>query len=377
MIARQLFKTLQKHLHDKKVIVLLGPRQAGKTTFLKEYYLDDNTLWLDGDDVDVRALLTNRTSGFLGQLVKGKHRVIIDEAQNIPDIGLLLKRIHDYVGGVKVIVTGSSAFEIVQGVSEPLTGRKWEYPFYPINIPEMIAHHGLLTESRLLEHRLVFGMYPEVINHPADAVQYLQAISTSYLYKDILKWQEIKKPAELEKLVQALAFQVGKEVSYNELGQLTGLTNETVQRYIDLLEKSFVVFSLSSFSRNLRNEIKRGKKIFFIDNGVRNTVIKQYQSLSLRQDTGALWENFVIMERRKYKALHHVYTNDYFWRTHAQQEIDYIEDYDGVLHAYEIKWNPERKQKTKVIPAFAAAYPRHTFHIVSRDNYLDFIEGRL
>lgn len=375
MIKRALTDVISGILGDGKVIIIYGPRQTGKTTLLKENFEDKDTLWMDGDDFDVRELLTHTTSTALSNLLQGKKRLIIDEAQHIPGIGHTLKQIHDHVKGIQVLVTGSSSFEISSIANEPLTGRKWEFHLYPFSVMELVGHQGLLAESRLLEQRLIYGFYPEIVTHPADAQKRLVSLVNSYLYKDILKWQEIKKPVQLEKLLQALAFQVGHEVSFNELAQLTGLTNETVQRYIDLLEKSFVIFSLTSFSRNLRNEIKRGKKIYFYDNGIRNAIIKQFQPLALRNDIGPLWENFLIMERLKYKSTHQLFTNDYFWRTHAQQELDFIEEYNGLIHAFEFKWN-ERKKKS-ISLSFASAYPSHTYHVISRQNYMDFITGKL
>ena len=375
MINRHIERIIQKSLHDGEVILLLGPRQTGKSTLLRERFTGEDVLWLDGDDYDVRAILTQNTSAYLKNLLKGKRRLIIDEAQNIQGIGLTLKQVHDHVKGVEVIVTGSSSFEISSTASEPLTGRKWEYHLFPLSVVEMTSHHGMLEESRLLEQRLIYGLYPEIVTHPGDAEKRLLQLTSSYLYKDVLKWQEIKKPVELEKLVQALAFQIGNEVSYNELAQMTGLTNETVQRYIDLLEKSFVIFSLSSFSRNLRNEIKKGRKIYFYDTGIRNAVIRQFQPLSRRNDIGALWENFLIVERMKFNSWSDQYPNTYFWRTHAQQEIDYIEDTNGMLYAYEFTWNEKRKKK--LASSFSQTYSDHIFKVVNRENYYEFITSKL
>jgi predicted AAA+ superfamily ATPase len=371
MINRKIDGNIRRNLGDGKIVMLYGPRQTGKSTLLKDRFNHQDVLWLDGDDYDVQAILTQKTSGYLQNLLKGKQRLIIDEAQNIPGIGHTLKQIHDRVKGIEVIVTGSSFFEISTTASEQLTGRKWEYHLFPLSVVELTDHHGGLEESRLLEQRLIYGLYPEIVTHPAEAERRLLELATSYLYKDVLKWQEIKKPAELDKLVQALAFQIGNEVSYNELAQMTGLTNETVQRYIDLLEKSFVIFTLPSFSRNLRNEIKKGRKICFYDTGIRNAVIRQFQPLSRRNDIGALWENFLIVERMKFNSWSDQFPKAYFWRTHAQQEIDYIEDTHGILHAYEFTWNEKRKKK--LASGFSKTYPEHIFKVVNRENYYDFI----
>ncbi|MBO6493948.1 MAG: ATP-binding protein [Roseivirga sp.] len=372
MINREIIGLIEKRLGDQKVIVLLGPRQVGKTTLLKKHFSTENTLWLNGDDADIRNQLSNQSTTWIKQLVSGHDRLIIDEAQRIENIGVTLKIIYDNLSGIKVIATGSSSFELANQINEPLTGRKWEFRLWPISTSEMIKHYSLLEETRLLEHRLVYGWYPDVINNPGDEKEILNTLSDSYLYKDILTWEHIKKPQKLELLVQALAFQIGQEVSYHELGQITGLDNETVERYISLLEKAFIIFRLPSLSRNLRNELKKSRKIYFYDVGIRNAVIKNWNPISLRQDVGSLWENFLIVERLKYKSYHSVFSNDYFWRTHAQQEIDFIEDYNGTLHAFEFKWN--EKKKGSFSKSFTQAYPNHELLTVNRSNYLEFIQ---
>lgn len=372
MINRAITSLIQAKLDDQKVIVLLGPRQVGKTTILKKEFTDEDTILLNGDDADIRANLSNSTSPFLKQMIGNYSRVIIDEAQRIENIGITLKLLHDTYPDIKVIAIGSSSFELSNIINEPLTGRKWEFQMWPISMEEMMEHHSYLTESRLLEHRLVYGWYPEVITNPGEEKEILKQLSDSYLYKDILTWEDIKKPQKLEALVQALAFQVGNQVSYHELGQTVGLNNETVTRYIELLEKAFIVFRLPSLSRNLRNELKKSRKIYFYDVGIRNAVIKNWNSAKLRQDVGALWENFLIVERLKHKSYNKKYSNDYFWRNHAQQEIDFVENYNGILHAYEFKWNV--KKKGKFSKSFRDAYPEHEIMTVNPTNYLEFIQ---
>ncbi|MGB3344064.1 MAG: ATP-binding protein [Aequorivita sp.] len=372
MIKRSISDQIKNKMIDKKVIIILGPRQVGKTTLLQNVFTSDQTLWLNGDDSDIRALLSNPTSTYLTQVIGKAPIVIIDEAQRIENIGLTLKILHDSIPNLKVIATGSSSFELANKINEPLTGRKWEFNMWPISIGEMISHHSFLTESRLLEHRLVYGWYPEVINNPGQEIEILKQLSDSYLYKDILTWEDIKKPHKLEALVQALAFQIGQQVSYNELARTVGLNNETITRYIDLLEKSFIVFRLPSFSRNLRNELKKSRKIYFYDVGIRNSVINNWNPAKMRQDIGPLWENFLIVERMKYKSYHNLYSNDYFWRNLAQQEIDFIEDYKGIIHAYEFKWNS--KKSGKFSKSFRDAYPEHQLMTVNPTNYLEFIE---
>ncbi len=373
MINRLIIQQIDEKINDKKVIIILGPRQVGKTTLLKNHFTNANTLLLNGDDADVRLQLSNTSSTYLKQLIGRYKRVIIDEAQRIENIGLTLKILHDQLPEIKVIATGSSAFELANEINEPLTGRKWEFNMWPLSMEEMIQHNTLLEESRLLDHRIIYGWYPDVINNPGNEKEILTQLSDSYLYKDILTWEDIKKPQKLEALVQALAFQIGQQVSYHELGQIIGLNNETVQRYINLLEKAFIIFRLPSLSRNLRNELKKSRKIYFYDVGIRNAVIKNWNSVGLRQDIGALWGNFLIVERLKYKSYNGVFSNNYFWRNQAQQEIDFVEDYNGILHAYEFKWNANRKAKFS--KSFTNAYPEHELMVVNKSNYLDFIKN--
>jgi len=373
MISRAITESIKQRLNDEKAIILLGPRQVGKSTLLQQLSFNFKTdvLWWNGDDADIRALLSNPTSSLLRSLIGKARTLVIDEAQRIENIGLCIKLIVDQMKEIKVIATGSSAFELANSINEPLTGRKWEYNLYPFSFSEMVNHHGLLEEKRLLNHRLIYGYYPEIVNNPGEEESRLKQLSSSYLYKDILTRERIQKPDKMEKLVQALAFQIGSEVSYNELGQLTGLDNQTTEKYIDLLEKSFIIFRLSSLSRNLRNELKKSRKFYFYDNGLRNAVINQFSPALLRQDIGALWENFIVSERVKFLAYEQINCNQYFWRTHAQQEIDYIEERNGLMKAYEIKWNV--KSKTKFPKTFLDAYPDTETKIITPDNIHEFL----
>ena len=373
MISRAISNSIEKHLSDNKAIILLGPRQVGKSTLLQQLSskFTSPIIWWNGDDADIRSILSNTTSTALRSLLGKAKTLIIDEAQRIDNIGLTIKLIIDQLTDVKVIATGSSAFELANHINEPLTGRKWEYNLYPFSFAEMVEEHGLLTEKRLLNHRLVYGYYPEIVNNLGGEELRLKQLSDSYLYKDILIWEKIQKPDKMEKLIQALAFQVGNEVSYHELGQLTGLDNQTAEKYINLLEKAFIVFRLGSLSRNLRNELKKSRKIYFYDNGIRNAVINQFSPASLRQDIGALWENFVISERVKFLAYNQINCNQYFWRTHAQQEIDYIEERNGATKAYEIKWNP--KSKAKFPKSFLEAYNNVETKVITPENIQDFL----
>jgi uncharacterized protein len=373
MVQRQIFKLISKRMNDRKVIVLLGPRQAGKTTFLKDFVhsYDNNALWWNGDESDIREALQKPTSTLLKSMI-GKHNtLVIDEAQRVENIELCIKLIHDNIEGVKVIATGSSAFELANRINEPLTGRKWEYFLFPLSYSEMADHHGQFTEKRLLAHRLVFGYYPEIVTNPGDEKELLMQLSDSYLYKDILTWENVQKPYKLETLIKALAFQLGSEVSYLELAKTTGLDKETVERYISLLERAFIVFRLQSLSRNLRTELKKSRKIYFFDNGLRNAIIRNFNPPGMRNDMGALWENFLIVERMKYLQTKQIHTNRYFWRTHSQQEIDYVEERDGMLHAFEFKWT--EKAKAHFPKTFKEAYPDHHLFVVDRGNFESFI----
>jgi predicted AAA+ superfamily ATPase len=371
MIIRKLEKTISEKINTGKAIIILGARQTGKSTLLKKMFNSSDVLWLDGDETDVRELFDNATSTSLKAYFARYNIIVVDEAQRIKDIGLKLKLITDKIKDKKLVVSGSSAFELANKLNEPLTGRKWEYMLFPVSFFEMVEHHGLLEEKRMLEHRMIYGYYPEVVSKPGYEKEILHQLTESYLYKDILMWQNIKRPEKLVKLLQALALQLGNEVSYNELGKTVGLDNETVVKYIDLLEKSYVLFRLNAFSRNNRKELKQNRKIYFFDNGIRNSIISNFNLLNIRQDTGALWENFIISERMKFTHYNSIWANRYFWRTHDQQEIDYIEEYDGILNAYEIKWNP--KKKPRLSATFSRMYPDNSFQLINNMNYNDFI----
>ena len=372
MIQRILGKKIQEKLFKGKVIIVLGARQTGKTTLLRTLMPpSEDVLWLNGDEPDVQAVFEKASSDSLKAFLGSHKTVVIDEAQRIRNIGLGIKLIKDNYPNIQVVATGSSSFELANKVNEPLTGRKWEYHLYPLSFQEMVQHHGLIKEKRLLEHRLVYGYYPDVVTAEGDEKAILKSLSDSYLYKDILLWEGIKKPEKLVKLLQALAFQVGNQVSNNELSRLTGLDGKTVESYINLLEQTFVVFRLTSFSRNLRNELKASKKIYFYDNGIRNAIIANFQPVGLRPDTGALWENFLVAERLKRNHYHGHFVNSYFWRTKEQQEIDYIEEENGQLLAAEFKW--KTGSKAKIPSSFLKHYPESRQSIVTPENFESFV----
>lgn len=373
MIKRILSERIRNKIGSNKAIILIGPRQSGKTTLLKSIVeqFDGKTLWLDGDEPDIRQTLPEATSTKLNQLIGDNKLIVVDESQRIENIGLCIKLIVDNIKNITVIASGSSSFELANKINEPLTGRKWMFYLYPLSFLELVSHSGLLEEKRLLENRLIYGYYPEVITNPGNEKELLAQLSDSYLYKDILTWERIRKPEKLERLLQAIAFQIGNEVSYSELGQITGLDNETVEKYIDLLEKAFIIFRLSSLSRNLRNELKRSRKIYFYDNGIRNIVIKSFNPLSLRNDTGALWENYLMSERIKYLHYSGTFTNRYFWRTSSQQEIDYIEERNEQFFAYEFKWN--KKARIRFPKIFIENYQNSQTELITPDNYDSFL----
>lgn len=377
MIQRQLVKIVESRLFRKKAIIIVGPRQVGKTTLLKMLAdkSDRRVLNWNCDEPDVRQKLTEPTSTQLGAETANADIIFIDEAQRVQNIGITLKLLTDNFPDKQIVVTGSSALELSNSINEPLTGRKYEYVMFPISAEELIDNHGAQVERRLLERRMIYGSYPEVITNEGDEKEILTNIVGSYLYKDIFSFQDVRKPEIIEQLLQALALQIGSEVSFNELGKLVGLNSLTVQRYIDLMEKSYIIFHLRSYSRNVRSELKKSRKIYFYDNGVRNAILGDFKPLDLRQDNGALWENYIISERLKHNAYNMFYGKSYFWRTIQQQEVDYIEDVDGTLHAYEFKWNTTRQPRLS--ETFARNYPNHTFTVVTPNNYQDFLSGLL
>lgn len=372
MINRILYKTILSKLFKGKAIILVGARQVGKTTLLKSLLRDNSELlWLNGDELDIQQLFLNISATRLKAVIGNNKIVVIDEAQRIENIGLRLKLITDSIPEIQLIATGSSSFDLANKINEPLTGRKWEYKLYPLSFGEMVEHHGLIEEKRLIPHRLIYGYYPDLVNNYGTEKEILKQLSDSYLYKDILIWEQIKKPDKILKLLQAISFQIGSQVSYNELGQMCGIDSKTVEKYIDLLEKTFIIFRLGTFSRNLRNELKNSKKIYFYDNGIRNAVISNFNQIESRQDVGALWENFIISERIKYLNNSSLWVNYWYWRTKDQKEIDFIEEADGKINAYEFKWNKDAKIKKP--NSFLNAYPQSSFKVIHPNNFEEYL----
>ncbi len=371
MIDRLTENKITEKLFKGKAIIVTGARQVGKTTLLRKIFSDrSDVLWMNGDEPDIQRIFEDITSTRLKAITGNNRILVIDEAQRIKEIGLKLKIITDSLPEIQVVATGSSSFELSNSINEPLTGRKWEYRMYPISFAEMVQHHGLIEEKRLLRHRLVYGYYPDVLNNPGDEKEVLRLLADSYLYKDVLAWEQIQKPEKLTRLLQALALQIGSQVSYNELGQVCGLDSKTVEKYINVLEQTFVVFRLSSFSRNVRNELKSSKKVYFYDNGIRNAILASFNLFESRNDTGPLWENFLVSERIKKQSYTGTWTNNYFWRTKEQKEIDFIEESDQKISAFEFKWSAN--QKVKPPKVFVETY-NSDFKIVHNENVEDFL----
>lgn len=368
MVSRIIQNQLSEQLGGKKALIVMGARQVGKSTLMQQLLGErKDVLWLNGDEPDVSGMLENITSARLRAIIGTNKIVVIDEAQRIPDIGMKIKLITDQIDGVQVIATGSSSFELANKINEPLTGRKHEYKMFPLSFAEMSAHTSFLEEHRMIPHRMVYGYYPEVVTNIGHEKLLLKELADSYLYKDILSMENILKTDKLTRLLQALAHQIGEQVSYNEIGQLVGLDPKTVERYIDILEKSYVVFRLGSFSRNLRNELKKSRKVYFWDLGIRNAVIGNFAQIENRADVGALWENFVVSERMKKLSYEFHICSSYFWRTQQQQEIDLLEEEDGQLRAFEFKWSAKKKD-VKAPDTFMKSYPDASFAVITPDN---------
>ena len=372
MIKR--YYNLQKLVKKQKVLVIYGPRRVGKTTLLQEFLKQTKLKYkLDsGDNIKTQEILSSQNFGRILEYASGYELIAIDEAQQIPNIGMGLKILIDQIPGLSIIATGSASFALSQQMGEPLTGRKITKNLYPFSQSELLNEYNRHELKEKLEDFLIFGAYPECIaaNSRQKKIAVLEEIANSYLLKDVLLLEKVKSSGVLIKLLKLLAFQVGSEVSLNELARQVKLDVKTVDRYLDILEKGFVIKSLGSFSRNLRKELSRKYKYYFYDNGVRNAVISQFNSLADRNDIGALWENFIVMERIKKQAYTPVYANNYFWRTYDQKEIDWVEERDGKLFGYEIKWNDKKAKEPKL---WKKTYNNAEYKIINQKNYLDFI----
>jgi len=356
-----------------KVLILIGARQVGKTTLLKSLFAKgDSYVWFNADEISVKERLSNLDLNHLKNLVGNYKTVIIDEVQRIPNSGLLLKLFVDNFPGVQFIATGSSALEISDNVFEPLTGRHLLYHLHPFSLYEMYPNKTPFELEKSLPFHLVYGSYPDIFNNPNDAKTLLKNLAGQYLYKDVLIWKDIRKPELLDKLLKLLAYQMGAEVSIHELAIQLKVKSETIENYIDLLEKSFVVFRLTAFGNNPRNEIKKMNKIYFWDNGIRNAIIDQFNSLEIRNDVGALWENFLVSERLKMNQWYRPDAKSYFWRNYNGSEVDYIEKMDNKIYAMEMKWNTNKRHK--VTAAFTNSYPEALAEVITPLNFASFVD---
>jgi uncharacterized protein len=375
MIKRALYPTLyDRLLNSQQVVLLFGPRQVGKTTLVQDIFatLPGKKLEINADLMPYAEVLSSRELSKLQGLVAGYDYLFIDEAQRIPEIGINLKILHDQIPQLRIIATGSSSLDLASKTREPLTGRTWTHQLFPIGMSELASSHNRFELDALLDEYLIFGGYPGVLNRSnyTDKRNYLVELTSAYLYKDVLELMSIKNPAKMRDLLRLLAYQIGSEVSLNELSNTLKIHRDTVVNYMDLLEKAFVIFRLSGYSRNLRKEISRHDKVFFWDLGVRNALIGNFSPLSGRDDTGRLWENFLLTEHIKTQTYRQIHANRFFWRTYTGAELDYVEERDGQLYGYEFKWG---KKNSKAPATWRDVYPNAVFQVVNRDNYLDFL----
>ena len=376
MKIRRYYIDLDKYIKPNKVLIIFGPRQAGKTTLLKDYLrtIDGKVKYKleSGDDIIIQELFGSNNFSRIKEYAKSYELIVIDEAQRIKNIGQGLKIMVDEIPGIKIIVTGSSSFELAGQVGEPLTGRKITLTLYPVSQVELKNLHNDYELKNRLEEHMIYGSYPEVVasDDPAEKKRILNEIVNSYLLKDIMELERVKGSKVLLDLLRLLAFQIGNEVSLSELGRQLGLDYKTVARYLDLFEKSFVIYNLRGFSRNLRKEITKKSKYYFLDNGVRNAVIANFNSFGLRDDAGKLWENFMVSERLKKQSYKNIYANNYFWRTWDQKEVDFIEEREGKLFGFEFKWKDKAVKKPN---EWLASYPNSEFLVVTQENYIGFV----
>ena len=375
MIQRAIEKYLVQDITEgKKVVIVYGARQVGKTTLVRKVIGDlrYRKLEVNADLLAYQDVLSSRDLRKMKELIGNNELLFIDEAQNIRDIGINLKILHDHLPHLRIIATGSSSFELANQVQEPLTGRTWTHRLYPIAVKELLLDHTPFEVKQSLESYLLYGMYPDVLlaDGAEQKVRILQELASSYLYKDILQLTNIKHSDKLVRLLKLLAFQAGSLVSIHELAKSLELSHETINNYIDLLEKGFIIFRLGGFSRNLRKEVSKMNKIYFYDNGIRNMLIDNFNPLDLRQDTGALWENFLVSERVKKKSYDRIYGDSWFWRTYSGAEVDYLEERDGKLHGFEFKWKASRAKAPK---SWLETYQEAQWQLINRENFIEFV----
>lgn len=374
-IDRELTEAMSARMFQGKILLVTGPRQTGKTTLVEHLLArrewHERALSLNADDTDTALLLADAPPERIRSLLGDKNILFLDEAQRIANAGLVLKRLADSSPDLQIIVSGSSSLDLADKTAESLTGRKFEWVLLPFSFAEFAARSSPLEERRLLERRLIFGAYPDIATHPGDEADRLRALVSSYLFKDVFRVRDLRRPETVERLLRALALQCGSEVSFSELAQTVGTDDKTIVRYLDLLERCFVVFRVPSYARNLRNELRKSRKVFFFDNGVRNALLGDFRPLPLRTDMGALWENHLMAERLKWRLAHAPDTRAFFWRTAAQKEIDLVEESADGIHAFEFKWNP--KKAPRLPRAFLSAYSEASFSVVTPDNFDEFL----
>ncbi len=379
MIPRLLHNPIKKTLLERrKIVILYGPRQTGKTTLIQSILqeLPHKTLHLDADFNEVKEVFSHHSLRKMLEVIGNHELLFLDEAQNIPDIGINLKILHDHLPKLKIIATGSSSFELANRIQEPLTGRTRTYRLYPISMGELRLMHTPFELKQQVETYMLYGLYPEVLNLQGsrEKINHLKELSSAYLYKDILQLVSLKHSDKIYKLLQLLAYQIGSLVSLEELGKSLNMDRKTVEHYVDLLEKSFILFRLSGFSRNPRKEISKRGKIYFYDLGIRNALINHFAPIHLRSDAGFLWENFLIAERLKKRSYEQHHSRFHFWRTYFGTKIDLVEEYDGQAHGFEFKW--KKRGRKKAPPSWSSSYPTASYQIIDKDNFLEFILKR-
>lgn len=374
-LVRDLSKNIIKKLQPNKVVIVFGARRVGKTVLVKEIleHINEPVLTLNGEDINVHDKLSIRSIENYKQILGSYKLLYIDEAQKIPEIGLKLKLMIDEIEGLKIIISGSSSFDIHKDAGEPLTGRKYSFNLFALSENEYNQVENIISKIDKVRERLVFGNYPELLHLPdrEDKIDYLNEIVSSYLLKDILVYENIKNSQKIFNLLRLIAFQIGGEVSLQELGNQLGISKNTAEKYLDLLSKVFILHKVEGFSRNLRKEITKNSRWYFLDNGIRNAVIANFNPIESRNDIGALWENYMISERLKYQEYKRLSSNNYFWRTYDQQEVDWVEERDGSLFGYEFKW---KEDKVKIPSKWKSAYPNASFEVINMDNFNNWLK---
>jgi len=374
-LKRDITENIIKKLKPNKIVIIFGARRVGKTVLVKEILknMNEPVLSLNGEDINIHDKLAIRSIENYRQLIGSYKLIYIDEAQKIPEIGLKLKLMVDEIEGLRIIISGSSSFDISKDAGEPLTGRKYAFNLFAISENEYNQIENSFSKIDKIRERLIFGNYPELLHLPDqnDKIDYLNEMISSYLLKDILVYENIKNSQKIFNLLRLIAFQIGREVSLQELGNQLGISKNTVEKYLDLLSKVYILHKVEGYSRNLRKEITKSSRWYFLDNGIRNAIIANFNSIKARNDIGQLWENYMISERIKYQEYNRISSNNYFWRTYDQQEIDWVEERDGSLHGYEFKW---KVNKVRIPSQWKSAYPDSTFEVINNSNFENWLK---